>query len=58
VWDEARGCPDEAATPSYGARTLEDFYRRVLTDGLAGQELGAAAVFDVTAASPRGRERR
>ena len=34
------------ATPSYGKDTLEEFFRRaVKEDGMAGQELGDAAVF-------------
>ena len=45
VLDEARGAYDPEATPSFGTDTLRDFYGRVLRDGLAGQELGAHAVF-------------
>jgi len=45
VYDPDRGRYDATATPSYGATTLEDHYRRVLRDGLAGQELGDHAVF-------------
>jgi divinyl chlorophyllide a 8-vinyl-reductase len=36
---------DAAATPSYGADTLRDFYERVLRDGLTGQELGDHKLF-------------
>ena len=36
---------DASATPSYGTETLEDFFKRVAKDGLAGQELGDQAVF-------------
>jgi hypothetical protein len=36
-------------TPSYGKDTLEDFFRKAVLeeDGLKGQELGDAAVFQV-----------
>lgn len=36
---------DEDLTPSYGSDTLRDFYRRVLKEGLKGQELGDHAMF-------------
>lgn len=36
---------DADATPSYGSDTLRDFYKRVLKEGLAGQELGDHAMF-------------
>jgi len=36
---------DGAATPSWGTDTLEDFYRRVLAQGMAGQELGLHKLF-------------
>jgi divinyl chlorophyllide a 8-vinyl-reductase len=45
LWDEARGCYDADATPSYGTETLRDFYARVLREGLAGQELGEHKLF-------------
>lgn len=45
VFDERTGRYDADATPEYGERTLRQFYRRVLTDGLAGQELGDHAMF-------------
>ncbi|KAA0049440.1 divinyl chlorophyllide a 8-vinyl-reductase [Cucumis melo var. makuwa] len=32
-------------TPSYGKDTLEDFFERVLREGMAGQELGEQSVF-------------
>lgn len=35
----------DAATPEYGHETLHDFYRRVVIEGLAGQELGDQALF-------------
>ncbi|MBY6204883.1 NAD(P)H-binding protein [Halomonas denitrificans] len=36
---------DDGSTPEYGTRTLRDFYRRVLVDGLDGQALGDQALF-------------
>ena len=45
-WDESHQCYDADATPEYGEDTLADFYRRVIDQGMAGQELGAQAVFD------------
>lgn len=45
LWDEARRAYDADATPETGSETLEAFYERVLREGLAGQELGAAKVF-------------
>ncbi len=36
---------DAAATPSCGQDTLEDFYRRVLAQGMDGQELGQHKLF-------------
>lgn len=44
--DPATGRYDAEATPSYGQETLRDFYRRVLREGLAGQELGEQALFE------------
>ncbi len=46
LWDESVGRYDVGATPEWGQDTLRDFYQRVLAEGMAGQELGAAAVFD------------
>ncbi len=43
--DPSRGWYDEAATPAFGADTLEEFYRRVVAEGLDGQELGDHALF-------------
>lgn len=37
----------EDATPSYGGDTLEAFFRKAVTEGLKGQELGDQAVFGV-----------
>ncbi len=45
LWDPRAGRYDPELTPSFGADTLEDFYARVLREGLAGQELGDHAVF-------------
>ena len=45
VWDEDHKCYDADATPSYGTDTLEDFFERVVRDGMAGQDLGDAALF-------------
>ncbi len=45
VWDERRQQYDSAATPSYGNDTLEQFFERVVRDGMDGQELGDAALF-------------
>ena len=45
VWDEKRKCYDPDATPSFGEDTLEQFFARVYKEGMAGQELGDAALF-------------
>ena len=45
VWDESRDAYDANATPSYGSDTLEAFFKKAVQEGLAGQELGDAAVF-------------
>ena len=45
VLNPVTGKYDPDATPSYGSDTLSDFYRRVLKDGLSGQELGAHSMF-------------
>jgi divinyl chlorophyllide a 8-vinyl-reductase len=44
VWDAARGCYDEAATPSTGRDTLTEHYARLL-QGHARNERGDHAVF-------------
>ena len=44
--DPVTGRYDGDATPSFGRETLRDFYRRVLAEGLAGHELGDAALFE------------
>jgi divinyl chlorophyllide a 8-vinyl-reductase len=46
LWNSRTQSYDAAATPEYGDESLRDFYRRVLDEGLAGQELGEHAVFD------------
>ena len=46
VWDAQAKRYDAGATPEFGSDTLRDFYRRVLEEGMAGQELGEHAIFD------------
>ena len=45
VWDEGRQRYDADTTPFYGEVTLEQFFERVVRDGIAGQDLGDAALF-------------
>ncbi|KAM3323890.1 divinyl chlorophyllide a 8-vinyl-reductase, chloroplastic [Capsicum chacoense] len=45
VWDPETGEYNAEATPSYGNDTLEDFFQRVLKEGMAGQELGEQTIF-------------
>lgn len=45
VLNPETGKYDEDATPSFGKDTLRDFYKRVLKEGLEGQELGDHAMF-------------
>ena len=45
VWDQHNQRYDADATPSYGEDTLEQFFERVVRDGMAGQDLGDAALF-------------
>ncbi len=45
LWDEDRQCYDADATPSTGAMTLRDHYRRVLREGMQGQEAGDHKLF-------------
>jgi len=45
VWDPERARYDAGATPGTGSVTLRDYYRRILRDGLAGQELGEHKLF-------------
>jgi divinyl chlorophyllide a 8-vinyl-reductase len=46
LWDAERQKYDARATPSYGQDTLREFYERVLSEGMAGQELGDQALFE------------
>ncbi|MDX1569243.1 MAG: NAD(P)H-binding protein [Xanthomonadales bacterium] len=46
VWNEQRARYLADATPEFGTETLQDFYERVLEEGLIGQDLGQHAVFD------------
>ena len=43
--DEERQCYDADGTLSYADDTLEQFFERVVTDGMAGQDQGDAALF-------------
>ena len=45
IWDPKTQQYSAEDTPSYGKDTLEDFFERAVKEGLAGQELGDAAVF-------------
>ena len=45
VLNPRTGKYDADMTPSYGSETLRDFYKRVLKEGLAGQELGEHSMF-------------
>lgn len=45
VWNESRGCYDEAATPSTGADTLFDCYDRILAGEIEAPGLRDHAVF-------------
>ena len=45
VWDAQEQRYDADATPSYGEDTLEQFFERVVREGMAGQDLGDASVF-------------
>jgi len=47
VWDDSKGVYDADATPEYGVDTLDAFFKKAITEGLAGQELGDQAVFGV-----------
>lgn len=47
AWDEDAQAYDADATPEYGVDTLEGFFNKAITEGLAGQELGDQAVFGV-----------
>lgn len=45
LWDPDTGEYSAEKTPSYGKDTLEDFFARVLREGMAGQELGEQTIF-------------
>ncbi|CAM8989816.1 unnamed protein product [Rhodiola kirilowii] len=45
VLDPETGEYSAEKTPSYGNDTLEDFFARVLREGMAGQELGEQTIF-------------
>lgn len=47
LWDPVAERYVADQTPSYGTDTLEDFFRKAVTEGLKGQELGDQAVFGV-----------
>ncbi|KAG8370044.1 hypothetical protein BUALT_Bualt14G0076700 [Buddleja alternifolia] len=45
IWDPETGEYKAEETPSYGKDTLEEFFKRVLEEGMAGQELGEQTIF-------------
>lgn len=45
VWDDKQQKYVADATPSYGKVSLEQFFEHAVKEGLAGQELGDAAIF-------------
>ncbi|KAK4425760.1 Divinyl chlorophyllide a 8-vinyl-reductase, chloroplastic [Sesamum alatum] len=45
IWDPETGEYDAEKTPSYGNDTLEEFFKRVLEEGMSGQELGEQMIF-------------
>lgn len=45
VWDDKQKKYMADATPSYGKVSLEQFFEHAIKEGLAGQELGDAAIF-------------
>ncbi|KAL3508049.1 hypothetical protein ACH5RR_033431 [Cinchona calisaya] len=45
VWDPETGKYNAEKTPSYGKDTLEEFFEKVLREGMAGQELGEQTIF-------------
>ncbi|KAL4202613.1 hypothetical protein AMTRI_Chr02g221980 [Amborella trichopoda] len=45
VWDPKTGKYDEDSTPSYGKDTLEEFFEKVIREGMVGQELGEQTIF-------------
>ncbi|KAK1408649.1 hypothetical protein QVD17_40612 [Tagetes erecta] len=45
VYDPETNQYSDEETPSYGNDTLEDFFKKVLEEGMAGQELGEQTIF-------------
>lgn len=45
VFDPVTNQYSDEETPSYGNDTLEDFFKKVLEEGMAGQELGEQTIF-------------
>lgn len=45
ILDPETGEYNADKTPSYGKDTLEEFFKRVLREGMAGQELGEQTIF-------------
>ncbi|KAL1803815.1 hypothetical protein ACET3Z_032462 [Daucus carota] len=45
ILDPEMGEYNADKTPSYGKDTLEEFFKRVLREGMAGQELGEQTIF-------------
>ncbi|XP_047317388.1 divinyl chlorophyllide a 8-vinyl-reductase, chloroplastic [Impatiens glandulifera] len=45
ILDPETGEYNDEKTPSYGNDTLEEFFQRVLREGMAGQELGEQTIF-------------
>ncbi|KAL1548511.1 3,8-divinyl protochlorophyllide a 8-vinyl-reductase (NADPH) [Salvia divinorum] len=45
IWDPETGEYDADSTPSYDNDSLEGFFKRVLEQGMAGQELGEQTIF-------------
>jgi divinyl chlorophyllide a 8-vinyl-reductase len=43
--DPKTGEYSDELTPSYGKDTLEQFFERVITQGMTGQELGEQIIF-------------
>ncbi|KAG9457591.1 hypothetical protein H6P81_002099 [Aristolochia fimbriata] len=45
IWDLETGEYSAEKTPSYGTDTLEEFFEKVIREGMAGQELGEQTIF-------------
>lgn len=45
VWEPETGKYNAEKTPSYGKDTLEEFFEKVLREGMSGQELGEQTIF-------------